>query len=150
MDFDMRRREGFSLKVYADSKGLATQGIGRHHGVKFGDSDITEATAVQWLADDLQQAYQDARSLVHDLDSLDVVRRESIIDCSFNMGINSFEMFVPFLNAVNRHDWPSAHLHLLTNLKRHLTPYLTDTGVRAVDNAGRIATGFIPAEFIAP
>jgi hypothetical protein len=99
------------------------------------------------LADDLQQAYQDARSLVHELDLLDVVRRESIIDCSFNMGINTLEQFAPFINFVNARNWPSAYLHLLTNMKLHLTPYLTQTGIRAVDNAGRIRDGLVPVEF---
>ena len=147
MQKDMVRREGFSLKVYADSKGLPTIGIGRHHGVNFGDPDITAATAYQWLADDLQQGYQDARSLIPDIDNLDLVRREALIDLAFNMGMNTFEQFVPFINAVNVRDWPTAHLHLLTNLHLHLTPYLVQTGVRAVDNAGRIATGLIAKEF---
>ena len=147
MQADMRRREGYSLSVYPDSKGLATQGIGRHHGVNFGDPDITDDTAVQWLQDDLQQAYADAKQLFHFLDLLDMVRIESFVDLAFNMGGQKLAQFSPFITAVNLRDWPSAHLHLLTNSSQHLTPYLTQVGIRAVDVAGRIATGQVPKEF---
>ena len=147
MQADTERREGFSLKVYADSKGLATQGYGRHHNVQFGDPDITPAIAALWLSDDLQQGYMDALQLFPDLNALDVVRRESLVDLAFNMGINTLEQFIPFIDAVRAQNWPSAHLHLLTNSHQHLTPYLTQVGVRAVDNAGRIATGIVPDEF---
>lgn len=135
------------MKVYADSKQLATQGIGRHHGVKFGDPDITPAIEALWLADDLQQAYMDALQLFPDMNALDVVRREALIDLAFNMGISTLEQFLSFIEAVNAQNWPSAHLHLLTNSRQHLTPYLTQVGVRAVDNAGRFATGIVPDEF---
>jgi GH24 family phage-related lysozyme (muramidase) len=150
MQADIRRREGFSLKVYADSKGLATQGYGRHHGVKFGDPDITPAIANLWLSDDLQQGYMDALQVFPNLNTMDAVRRDVCVDLAFNMGLNTLELFVPFIDAVNAGDWPTAHLHLLTNMSRHLTPYLTQVGVRAVDNAGRIATGIVPKEFRVP
>ena len=145
---DMKRREGYSLKVYADSKGLPTIGYGRHHGVNFCDPDITAATADAWLDDDLQQAFQDARTLFPLLDTFDVVRRDALLDVLFNMGINTVEQFQPFITAVNNQDWSGAHLHLLTNTHLHLTPYVVQVGVRAVDNAGRIASGRIPKEFI--
>jgi GH24 family phage-related lysozyme (muramidase) len=147
MYVDMRRREGSSLKVYEDSKGLPTIGIGRHHGVKFGDPDITPAIEQLWLRDDLQQGYMDALQLFPELNELDVVRRESLIDLAFNMGIGTLEQFIPFIDAVNKRNWPSAYLHLLTNMRQHLTPYLTQTGIRAVDVAGRIRDGLIPDEF---
>lgn len=70
------------MKVYADSKGLPTQGCGRHHGVKFGDPDITPAIEALWLADDLQQAYMDALALFTGLNELDQVRREALIQCN--------------------------------------------------------------------
>ncbi len=135
------------MSVYADSKGLATQGVGRHHGVKFGDPDITPAIEAMWLADDLQQAYQDALALFHDLMVMDVIRREALVDLAFNLGANGLGLFAPFIDAVNAKDWAGAHLHLLTNTHLHLTPYVVQTGVRAVDVAGRIASGSIPKEF---
>lgn len=143
---DAKRREGSSLSVYADSKGLATQGVGRHHGINFGDPDIDEATVTAWLADDLQSAYVGAASLFQ-LDQIDLVRREALIDLVFNMGLATLRQFAPFIAAVNDCDWDSAAFHLLTNTKGHLTPYLTQVGARAVDNALRICSGEIVPEY---
>jgi lysozyme len=147
MHADMRRREGSSMKVYPDSRGLPTQGCGRHHGVSFGDPDITPAIEALWLADDLQQAYMDALVLFPRIAELDVVRRESLCDLSFNMGLRTLSQFDPFIRYVNARNWPSAYLHLLTNMAGRLTPYTTQVGIRAVDVAGRIRDGLIPEEF---
>lgn len=144
---DMVRHEGFRLSVYPDSRGLPTQGIGRHTGVNFGDPDIDELTAYRWLAEDLQVAYSGALALVPDLDSLDDVRRDALIDLTYNMGEPTLAQFVTFLGHVNAKRWSDAHYHLLTNTSHHLTPYLLQTGVRAVEVAGRIATGEIIKEF---
>ena len=144
---DMVRHEGLRLSVYADSRGLATQGIGRHSGVSFGDPDIDEQTAYRWLAEDLQTAYAGALSLVPGLNALDVVRREALVALTFNMGEQTLAQFVPFLEHVNAERWSDAHYHLLTNLHQHLTPYLLQTGSRAVETAGRIATGEVIQEF---
>jgi len=143
---DAKRREGSSLSVYADSKQLPTQGIGRHHDVRFGDPDIDDATQERWLAEDLQSAYAGAASLFS-LDQIDIVRREALIDLVFNMGIGTLSQFHAFVDAVNACDWDSAAFHLLTNTKGHLTPYLVQVGVRAVDNALRICSGEIVPEF---
>jgi GH24 family phage-related lysozyme (muramidase) len=145
---DMRRWEGSSLKVYADSKGLPTQGVGRHHGVKFGDPDIDMDTEARWLAEDVQQAYFDALDLFPNLNELDVVRREAIIALAFNMGRATLSEFVPFIHYVTKGSWASAALHLMTNMAHHLTPYLTDVGERGVDEGIRIASGEIPDEFL--
>lgn len=144
---DTQRREGSSLKVYADSKGLPTQGTGRHHGVQFGDPDIDAATQARWLTEDLQGAYSDALSLFYSLDMLDTVRKEACIDLCFNMGLATLEQFVPFIRAVNACDWDGAAFHILTNTKGRLTPYLTQVGARAVDNALRLCTGNIVSEY---
>jgi hypothetical protein len=115
--------------------------------VKFGDPDITPAIEALWLADDLQQAYMDALALFPELNELDVVRREALIDLPFNMGLHTLAQFDPFIRFVNARNWPSAYLHLLTNMAGRLTPYTTQVGIRAVDVAGRIRDGLIPDEY---
>lgn len=144
---DTKRREGFSLSVYKDSKGLATQGYGRHTGVSFGDADITEEIAEQWLLKDLQNASTDALELFPELDTLDLIRKETLIDLVYNMGQETLSEFTPFITAVNNQDWIEAPWHLMTNLHGHLTPYLMETGARAVDNALRLSTGEVLREF---
>jgi GH24 family phage-related lysozyme (muramidase) len=144
---DKRRWEGSSLSVYADSRGLPTQGIGRHHGVSFGDPDIDKATEERWLQEDIQGAYAAAGRLFFGLASLDDVRVDALVDLAFNMGENKLSVFQPFIKAVNTKQWSEAAFHILTNTSGHLTPYLLQTGTRAVEVALRIATGEILQEF---
>jgi GH24 family phage-related lysozyme (muramidase) len=144
---DMMRHEGYSASVYADSRGLATQGIGRHHGVKFGDPDIDEQTAFRWLAEDMQAAYSGAIALVASLDTVDLVRREAIVELVFNMGADTLAQFKPLLKHVAANEWSAAAFHLLTNTSGHLTPYTLQTGARAAETALRIATGEVLEEF---
>jgi GH24 family phage-related lysozyme (muramidase) len=147
MAADLVRHEGLRLDVYADSEGFATQGIGRHSGVYFGDAPIDELTAYRWLAEDLQKAYSGALNLLPDLGAMDLVRKEACIELAYNMGEGTLGQFVPFLTHLKAGEWAEAAFHLLTNTKRHLTPYLTETGARAVETALRIATGTVLEEF---
>lgn len=144
---DLRRREGSSLSVYLDSKGIPTQGIGHTSGVRTGGPDITPEKEEQWLQEDLQWAYEGALRLFPSLDALDSVRREALIDLCFNMGEATLSEFTPFIKAVNEQDWEEAPWHILTNSKGHLTPYLLQVGARAVDNALRLCTGAVLPEF---
>jgi GH24 family phage-related lysozyme (muramidase) len=144
---DGKRWEGERLKVYKDSLGYATQGIGRHTGVQFGDPDIDQLTEARWFGEDINTAYFGAATLFPQLDSYDSVRRDAIVWLVFNMGINTLSQFVPFCTYVKARKWSEAAYHLLTNTSQHLTPYLQQTGVRAVETALRIATGEVLEEF---
>jgi GH24 family phage-related lysozyme (muramidase) len=144
---DMKRWEGSSLIVYTDSRGLPTQGIGRHEGVNFNDPPITADTEALWLTEDLQSAYQGAARLFVSLDQLDGVRRDALVALAFNMGPTTLSMFVPFIGHINYCEWDEASYHLLTNMSGHLTPYLNQVGARAAETALRIATGNILKEY---
>jgi len=149
MGADMRRWEGSSLKVYGDSRNppLPTQGVGRHHGVNWGDPDITPDTEALWLAEDLQTGYSDALTLFPNLDGFDLVRKEALISVAFNMGLEKLSQFVPFIEHVNAEEWDEAAYHLMVNMKHHLTPYLLEVGARAEETALRICSGNILGEF---
>ncbi len=144
---DARRWEGYSLTVYPDSKGLPTQGYGRHHGIKFGDQPITDDQASQWFAEDWQNAYISACRLFPDLHNCGGVRIEALTWLAFNMGLGTLSQFVPFIQHVNAKEWGAAQYHLLTNTHGHLTPYLLQVGARGVETGLRIATGEILEEF---
>lgn len=147
MNADMPRYEGKSLSVYADSRGFATQGIGQHDGVNFGDPDITEETMYDWLAMRLQIAYGDALNFFPALDSFDIVRKEALIQLAFNLGATKLATFVPFINYVNMQKWDEAAYHILVNLKGHITPYALQVGARAEETALRICSGNVLDEF---
>jgi GH24 family phage-related lysozyme (muramidase) len=144
---DLKRWEGFSLKVYADSKGLPTQGYGRHHGVNFGDPDIDDATALRWLAGDMQDAYADALSLFPQLNIFDPIRRELLVGLVFNMGRDTLAEFAPFISWVNQQEWDEAAYHIETNMSHHLTPYLLQVGARGAEVAIRLTSGRVLQEF---
>lgn len=144
---DLTRREGLKLSVYLDSRGLATQGIGRHHGIKEGDPGITIETAHAWLAEDLASADNFARALVGaPYDAMDQVRREACVDLVFNMGVATLGAFQPFLRYMRERDYASAAYHLGRNTAGKLTPYVGQVGARAIDNIVRIASGIVPPE----
>jgi GH24 family phage-related lysozyme (muramidase) len=86
---DGKRWEGERLKVYKDSLGYATQGIGRHTGVKFGDPDIDQLTEARWFGEDINTAYYGAATLFPKLDSYDSVRRDAMVWLVFNMGVTT-------------------------------------------------------------
>lgn len=144
---DGKRWEGSSLKVYLDSRGYATQGIGRHHGIKKGDPDIDEATQARWFAEDWAASYALALTIFPKLDQIDQVRRDALIWLTFNMGIDTLSQFVPFIRYVRLQKWSEAAFHVLTNLSGHLTPYVLQVGARAEETGLRIATGEILEEF---
>src|SRR5258706_15757391 len=100
MNADMPRYEGMSLSVYADSRGFATQGIGQHDGVSFGDPDIGEEQVDAILAGRLQDAYSDALGLFPALDTIDLARREALIHVAYNLGEPKLATFGPFIADV--------------------------------------------------
>jgi GH24 family phage-related lysozyme (muramidase) len=144
---DGKRWEGDSLVVYPDSRGLPTQGRGRHTGVHFGDAPITRETLELWFAQDWATHYAGARSLFPGIATLGVVRQEALTWLVFNMGEATLALFVPFIEHVNAGEWDEAAYHLQTNLSGHITPYETQVGARAVETALRIATGNVLREF---
>jgi GH24 family phage-related lysozyme (muramidase) len=148
MNADMPRYEGKSLSVYADSLGNATQGIGQHDGVHFGDPDITEEQMYANLAGRLQVAYSDALGFFPALDTFDLVRKETLIQLAFNLGANTLAQFVPFIAHINAQEWDEAAYHLQINMAHHITSYEMQVGARAVETALRICSGNILKEFI--
>lgn len=145
------RWEGESLTVYPDSRvpPNPTQGIGRHHGIRFGDPPITPDTQALWFAQDWQAAEDGALMLFPNLLSLDVVRQEALTWLVFNMGEATLAEFAPLIAYVHAQQWSEAAFHLVTNLHNHFTPYVTEVGARAAETALRIATGTILQEHIA-
>lgn len=89
--------EGRSKKLYVDTVGKVTAGVGRNltnRGLSDDEIDLM-------LANDIKLAEKDARSLVPDFDRLDDVRQEVLVNMSFNLGYSRLAGFKKFLAAVN-------------------------------------------------
>jgi hypothetical protein len=115
--------------------------------VNFGDAPITDAIASLWFAQDWQDGYATAHGMFPAIDTIDQVRRESLIWILFNMGQGTLSQFVAFIQHVNAGEWPEAAFHVLTNMAHHLTPYVQQVGARAEETGLRIATGEVLLEF---
>ena len=96
--------EGRSKKIYVDTVGKVTGGVGRNLTDRgFSDDEID-----LMLANDIKLAEKDARSLVPGFDRLDDVRQEVLVNMSFNLGYSRLAGFKKFLAAVNSNRFAEA------------------------------------------
>lgn len=147
---DMVRREGFSATPYQDSEGLWTRGIGEHDGITQASQPVTFETAIANLGKRLEQALSDASDIVGaaTFNALDTVRREAIVDLSYNLGRGGLASFTPVIQFIRNGAYASAAYHLLVNMSGQIQKYEREVGARGVEIALRIATGTILPEQI--
>lgn len=87
----LKRDEGESLKVYRDTKGILTAGVGHNlaaheqENLVEGDS-ITQAQSDEWLKDDINDSYLALIHCVPWSTELDEIRKSVLINMVFNMG----------------------------------------------------------------
>lgn len=101
--------EGKRPKIYLDTVGKCTGGVGRNLSDRaFSDDEIQ-----LMLANDIALATKDARQLVPGLDNLDDVRQEVLVNMAFNLGYARLAGFKRFLAAVNTSEYAEASLEML-------------------------------------
>lgn len=125
----IERHEGRRNKLYTDSEGIPTIGIG--HNLL---NPISNASIDQIFEDDLHMAIVEAQKLdcfVH----LDPVRQDVLISMVFNMGLPRVLGFKKMLAALAVSDWFSASQEMLTSR------WAGQVGNRAIELAGMIKTG---------
>lgn len=84
----IKRHEGIRLDPYQDSLGVWTVGFGRN----LQTTSISQETADQWLAEDIQSAIDDAETFRW-FHSLNETRQAVIVNMIFNMGLTRFRGF---------------------------------------------------------
>lgn len=124
------RHEGIRLKMYVDSVGKTTIGIGHN----LTDRGIKEATAYLILDDDISDATIDAQGLPF-FANLDPVRQDVIVSLVFNIGIVRLRGFIKMLAALSDGNWEQAAAELLDSR------YAQQVGNRALELAEMIKTG---------
>ena len=105
---ELARDEGKRLKMYLDSVGVETIGIG--HNLR--DRPISEAAVRQIFEDDVALAEIDARILFPAFDGMTDVRQRVLVNMSFNMGITRLAQFRRFLAALDRGDYNLASVEM--------------------------------------
>ena len=123
--------EGYSDRMYLDSKGIWTIGIG--HNLR--DKPLS-ARAIQVIfEDDMADAEADARKLIKSFDSLNDVRKAVVINMSFNLGYSVFSQFKQTIAAIDSGDYTTAAARMLHSA------WAGQVGARAQRLADQMAKG---------
>lgn len=96
--------EGLKKKVYKDSLGIETIGVGRN----LRDKGISHEEVMFLLDNDIDECEEDLRTFLPYFDDLDDVRQRVLVDMRFNLGPSRFRGFKNFLKAVKESRYKDA------------------------------------------
>ena len=114
---ELVRDEGVRLRVYRDSVGKLTIGVGRNLDA----NGITRDEAMTLLHHDIDTAVNDCRRSFPWWVALDDVRQRVLLNMCFNMGLPTLLTFRVTLNAVADGDYgKAAEQMLLSNWARQV------------------------------
>lgn len=125
------RDEGLRLKVYVDTVGKRTIGVGRN----LDDVGITNSEALLLLDHDIDRAEQACVSVFPWFGDLDPVRQRVLINMTFNLGIGSLQTFTHTLEAVKDGRYKTAALAMVNS------KWAQQVGARAVRLASMMESG---------
>lgn len=107
LKLQLMRHEGIKLKVYIDTLGVPTIGVGRN----LRDKGISHDEAQFLLENDLDECIKDCLAFPWFAD-LDEIRQRAIVDLRFNLGRAKLRTFTNTLAAMARKDYPRAASNL--------------------------------------
>ena len=106
---ELRRDEGVRNKVYKDSLGIETIGVGRN----LVDRGLSDDEIDHLLANDIDIAEAEASELVPNFDFLTDARQRVLVNMCFNMGKTRLSKFVRFLDAIEHENFERAAEEML-------------------------------------
>lgn len=131
---ELERDEGVRTRMYQDSRGFWTVGIG--HNLSIDQNDFTVNTLFQ----------NDVNGCEASLDlhwpwwrGLDPVRQRVMLNMVFNMGSRTLAQFPKFLAAMQAEDWLTAGQEMLNSA------WAREVGARATRLHQMVLTGIAPA-----
>ena len=106
--------EGKKLKVYPDSLGVLTIGVGRNLQTK----GISSEEANYLLENDIQEALADIEAIFHadTLTHLNDARQLALVDMAFQLGRDRLRKFTKFIAAIEDSEWEKAAIEGLNSL----------------------------------
>lgn len=107
--------EGLELKVYRDSKGIETIGVGRN----IRDKGLSSREAFDLLDHDVDDAVSDLAGSFPWFVTLDAVRQRAVVNLRFNLGPSRFRTFKQFITAMAQGDYASAEQELVNSRWYH-------------------------------
>lgn len=104
--------EGFVPHVYNDGVGVATIGYGttvypNGQPVRFGNPEIDEATAQQYLAHDLESTVHDLAASIPDWSQMNSNQTSALVSFGYNLGAHFYGEpgFTSITTVLRDHDW---------------------------------------------
>lgn len=125
------RDEGCRLKVYADSRGIPTIGVGRN----LRDKGISQAEADTMLDADIAEYTAAVIARVPCATRLDEARRGVLVSMAFNLGVGGLLAFQKMLAALEAGDYATAATEMLDS------DWATQVGPRAERLARQMREG---------
>jgi lysozyme len=117
----LRRDEGTRLRLYQDTVGKWTIGVGRN----LSDVGISQDESDLMLANDIKAAIASLESAFPWITVLDDVRLGAVLNMTFNMGIGGVAEFKDFLGKLQSGDYAGAAQAMLHS------EWATQVGARA-------------------
>lgn len=107
----LKRHEGMRLKVYRDSTGILTIGIGRN----IEGRGLSEAEALLLAENDIANCEAELDEHLPWWRELSDTRKLVLIDMLFNLGWPRFSLFVRMIDALKRRDYADAAAEMLAS-----------------------------------
>ena len=127
----LRREEGVKPKLYQDTKGKWTIGVGRN----LSDGCLSDDEITYLLDNDIKKAMAELDRVLPWWRNLDAVRQKVLIDMEFNMGTPTLLEFHNTLSFIQAGDYNSAANGMLSSL------WAKQVGLRADNLAVMMRTG---------
>ena len=122
----VKKHEGYRNKVYLDTLGKRTVGVGHLCVEDFweDDKEYEERFLMEILAEDLQNAIKGARELKeeHSCTDIDEIAQEIIVEMVFQLGKNGVSKFKNMWKAVSEHNYTGASYEMLDSKWAKQTP----------------------------
>ena len=129
MDMDrllqsVKKHEGYRNKVYLDTLGKRTVGVGHLCVEDFweDDKEYDEEFLMNILKDDLKNAIEGAERLLKDCPVLDDLAKEIIIEMVFQLGETGVSKFKNMIKALKIPDYQTAAIEMLDSKWAKQTP----------------------------
>ena len=122
----VKKHEGYRNKVYLDTLGKRTVGVGHLCVEDFweDDKEYEESFLMEILQKDLQEAIRGARELMdkHDCSDVDERAEEIIIEMVFQLGMTGVSKFKNMWKALSEHNYTGASYEMLDSRWAKQTP----------------------------
>ena len=114
MDIDkliaqLKVHEGVRSKVYLDTEGIDTIGVGRN----LRDRGVSDDEIELMLANDIRDFQEEVERAFSWWSDLDDVRQRVVVDMAFNMGLGSLSKFVNTLSHIENGRYEEAGVEML-------------------------------------